>query len=275
MFAKRLSVGIALIVGSFLLVMWHTLAMVCAVLAISILGLLEFYHLAHRKGIRPSTATGLTCGIFLLISSYFMNEGQWASILTILIIYTMLVFIYRKDHHVSSFLDAGVTMLGYLYIGWLFGFIIHLRKMSEPVFAAGMTVEQGAVYVVFLVIATSFTDIGAFFVGKYLGRTKLCPQISPSKTIAGSIGGVLVALVTSGAWGYLTHIPLHHCLVAGILISIFAQLGDLWESILKRDVAVKDSGDIIAGHGGALDRFDSLFITAPIAFLYFKYLMFW
>jgi len=118
-------------------------------------------------------------------------------------------------------------------------------------------------------------DIGGFFVGKFMGRTKLCPQISPGKTVEGSIGGILVALLASGAWGCLMKIPLHHCLAAGILISIFAQLGDLWESILKRDVEVKDSGDIIAGHGGALDRFDSLFITSPIAFLYFKYLMCW
>jgi len=94
-----------LIVGSFLLIMWHTLAMAGEVLVISILGLLEFYHLAHRKGIRPSTATGLTCGILLLISSYFLDQGQWASMLTVLIIYTMVVFIFRKDFHVSSFLD--------------------------------------------------------------------------------------------------------------------------------------------------------------------------
>jgi phosphatidate cytidylyltransferase len=275
MFRKRIIVGILLIVGSFILIMWHPLAMAAEVLTISILGLLEFYHLAHRKGIRPSTAAGLSCGVLLLVSSYFLDVGQWAALLTVLIIYTLFVFVFRKSHHVSSFLDAGVTILGFLYIGWLFGFIIQLRKMSTLVPVGSMMIEQGACYVVFLVVATSFTDIGGFFVGKFLGRTKLCPDISPGKTVEGSIGGMAVALLAAGLWGYAVKIPLHHCLVAAMLISVFAQVGDLWESVLKRDVAVKDSGDIIAGHGGILDRFDSLFITTPIAYLYFKYLMFW
>ncbi|MDQ7822673.1 MAG: phosphatidate cytidylyltransferase [Candidatus Eremiobacteraeota bacterium] len=271
MFLKRIIVGAFLIVGSFLLVMMGTWAMALEVLIIGILGLNEFYNLAYRKGIRPSKITGLLCGIILYFTAFFLNEEKSLVVLTVLIIYTLFIFIFRKESHVSSFLDAGVTLLGYLYIGWLFSFIIHLRGMDEPAMLGPYHIERGALYVVFLVFATSFTDIGSFFVGKFLGRHKLCPSISPGKTIEGAIGGIIIALLFSGTWGFFSGIPLFHCIVLSIVISIFAMLGDLWESTLKRDVSVKDSGDIVAGHGGILDRFDSLFITSPVAYLYFKY----
>ena len=267
----RIIVGILLIVGSVTLVIWHTMAMSAEVLIIGILGLTEFYQLAYKKGIRPSMATGVTCGILLLISSIFLDYEKQAVLLTLMVIYTMIVFIFRKSHHVSSFLDAGVTILGYIYIGWLFGGIILLRRFNDLISIGPWQIESGAIYVIFLVLATSFTDIGGFFVGKFLGRNKLCPDISPAKTIEGSIGGMIVAVLIAGAWGYFAKIPLHHCLILAVLISIFAQLGDLRESVLKRDVSVKDSGDIIAGHGGALDRFDSLFVTSAVAFIYFRF----
>lgn len=270
----RIIVGIFLIVGSFLMVLWDTRAMFVEVFIIASLGLNEFFNLALRKGIRPSKATGMFCGLLLLCCALLFNSDISLAILTLLIIYTMIVFIFRKEHHVSSFLDAGVTVLGYLYIGWLFGFIIHLRKFDLPTTLGPWHISYGAACVIFLVFATSFTDIGGFFVGKFLGRHKLCPSISPGKTVEGSLGGILIGILTSATWGYFTKIPLVHCIILAVLISIFAQLGDLWESILKRDVSVKDSGDIIAGHGGALDRFDSLFVTSPVACLYFKYFVF-
>jgi phosphatidate cytidylyltransferase len=275
MLAKRITVGIFLILGSFLLVMWGALPMAFEVLFIGIMGLNEFYNLANRKGIRPSKATGIFSGIMLFVSAYCFNAETSIATLTLLLIFSMFVFIFRKDHHVSSILDAGVTIMGYLYIGWLFGFIIHLRKFAAITPFGSFHLQQGAVCVIFLVLATSFTDIGCFFVGKFFGKRKLCPGISPGKTIEGSIGGLVTALITSCAWGYFSVIPFRHCIILALVLSVFAQLGDLWESILKRDAAVKDSGDAIAGHGGFLDRFDSLFITAPIAYLYFKYIVFW
>ncbi len=274
MFKKRIFVGILLIVGSYFLVTWSTWTMALEVLTIGILGLNEFYNLAFRKGIRPSKATGILCGFLLFCASFAFDERLYADTLTLLILYTLIVFIFRKSYHVSTFIDSGVTILGYLYIAFLFSFIILLRKPTAPVAIGPWHLEQGAVCVMFLVFATSFSDIGAFFVGKFLGKHKLCPGISPGKTVEGSIGGIAAALLTSGLWGYFTGIPIIHCAILGVLIGISAQIGDLWESILKRDVAVKDSGDIIAGHGGILDRFDSLFITSPVAYLYFKYLIF-
>lgn len=272
MLTKRIIVGILLIVGSITFIFLGTWAMSIEVLIIGVLGLNEFYDLAYRKGIRPSKANGLISGIILFLGAYFLNEYDSLAVLTILIIYTLVVFIFRKNYHISSFLDAGVTILGYLYIGWLFSFIIRLRRIDIPMHLDHWTISLGAVCAVFLVLANSFTDIGSFFVGKYLGKRKLCPDISPGKTVEGSLGGIVTALLASGVWGYYSGIPLYHCIILGILISIFAQLGDLWESVLKRDVSVKDSGDIIIGHGGILDRFDSLFLTSPVAYLYFKYI---
>lgn len=273
MFRKRIFVGALLIVGSYFLVTWSAWTMALEVLTIGILGLNEFYNLAFRKGIRPSKATGILCGFILFCTSFAYNERHYADTLTLLILYTLIVFICRKSYHVSTFIDSGVTILGYLYVAWLFSFIILLRKPTGLVAIGPWHLEQGAVCVMFLVFATSFSDIGAFFIGKFFGRRKLCPGISPGKTVEGSIGGVVAAVITSGIWGYVTGLPLIHCAILAVLISVFAQIGDLWESILKRDVSVKDSGDIIAGHGGVLDRFDSLFITAPVAYFYFKYLI--
>lgn len=272
MLIKRIIVGIFLIIGSITFVFLGTWAMSLEVLVIGILGLNEFYDLAYRKGIRPSKANGLISGILLFFSAYFLNDQYSLAVLTVLIIYTLVVFIFRKNYHISSFLDAGVTILGYLYIGWLFSFIIRLRKVDMPVNFGDFNLSLGVIFVIFLVLANSFTDIGSFFVGKFFGRRKLCPDISPGKTVEGSLGGIIIALIISGIWGYYTGIPLYHCIILGVLIGIFAQLGDLWESVLKRDVSVKDSGDIIVGHGGILDRFDSLFMTSPIAYLYFKYI---
>jgi phosphatidate cytidylyltransferase len=123
---------------------------------------------------------------------------------------------------------------------------------------------------VWLIFLTAFgTDIAAFFTGSAFGRHKLCPSISPSKTVEGAVGGVAGSILVCGAFGYL-FMPelLIHCLIIGAAGSVVSQFGDLTASIFKRNLGIKDYGTLIPGHGGILDRFDSVLFTAPFVYYY-------
>jgi phosphatidate cytidylyltransferase len=133
---------------------------------------------------------------------------------------------------------------------------------------------QGALLVVFLVLVTKMGDVGAYFMGRFFGRHSLIPRISPHKTIEGTIGGLAFSVVTALAGRlYLPVFSFAHLLTLGLLLGILAQVGDLAESLLKRDCAVKDSGTSISGFGGMLDIIDSLIFTAPIFYCYVKVLL--
>jgi len=115
---------------------------------------------------------------------------------------------------------------------------------------------------------TWITDTGAYFVGSRFGRRKLAPRLSPNKTVEGAIGGLIFATAMSIAWGSWIGLPWWHCAILGPILGFLGQIGDLCESALKRDLGIKDFGGIMPGHGGILDRFDSLLFTAPIAYYY-------
>ena len=152
--------------------------------------------------------------------------------------------------------------------------MVFIRKFAGPVHNLfGITIEHGAGLVLLLLFSTHLTDTGAFFVGKYFGKHKLAPQISPKKTVEGSIGGMIGAVAGALIVGKILKMHEVDLITIGVLCGIFAQLGDLWASILKRDVKVKDAGSVFAGHGGVLDRIDSLLFTAPIMYFYVKYFL--
>ena len=113
-------------------------------------------------------------------------------------------------------------------------------------------------------------DTFAFLIGRKFGTRKLAPRLSPNKTVEGSMGGMIGAMLTGMAFGHWIHVPLLHGLIVGAIAGVFGQLGDLLESAMKREVNVKDFGDIMPGHGGVLDRFDSLIFAAPLAYLYLR-----
>jgi phosphatidate cytidylyltransferase len=154
--------------------------------------------------------------------------------------------------------DGTATVAGILYAGFL---PFHVVLIDQ---------SGGLPMAVWLVFLTAFgTDIAAYFSGRALGKHKLCPDISPKKTIEGAVGGALGSVVVCGVFGYFA-LPglLPHCLIIGALGSAAAQLGDLTASIFKRKLGIKDYGNLIPGHGGVLDRFDSLLFTAPFVYYY-------
>ena len=125
-----------------------------------------------------------------------------------------------------------------------------------------------------MLISIIATDVGCYYVGTKLGKHKLAPTVSPNKTIEGSIGGAVFSVFFAEIIGLYLGLSWYMALIAGLLCTIFAQIGDLCESLLKRDAGVKDSGDTLPGHGGFLDRADSFALTIPIMYYFFKYFVF-
>jgi phosphatidate cytidylyltransferase len=172
--------------------------------------------------------------------------------------------------------NVGVTFLGVIYVGWLFSYLIFLRSIPGTVdvpfpFINLPDMARGAWLVLYVIAVTWSTDAGAYFAGVRFGRHKLAPTLSPKKTIEGALGGLVAATAMSLAWGAWIELPWWHCLVLGPLLGTLGQVGDLCESALKRDLGIKDFGALLPGHGGILDRFDSLLFTAPVAYYYFLY----
>ena len=168
----------------------------------------------------------------------------------------------RRDGS-QALASIAVTLFGLLYIAWFFSFFIKLKFLPG-----------GALLVAFLILVTKTGDIGAYLIGSSLGRHNLIQRISPHKTVEGTIGGLGFSILSAlASKSYLPDFSYGHLVILGILLGILAQIGDLAESLLKRDCGVKDSGTNLSGFGGVLDLVDSLLFTTPIFYFYIKVLM--
>ena len=158
--------------------------------------------------------------------------------------------------------SSAIAVMATLYVGMLGGSLIRLRNDFSP--------KIGPKLVFFLLLVVWLGDAGAYYIGKQFGRHPLSPRISPKKTIEGGIGGIATAILTAVVihFTFFQEFPLVHAVIAGIVLSVAGVVGDLAESMWKRSAAVKDSGTLIPGHGGFLDRFDSIFFTTPILYVY-------
>lgn len=232
------------------------------------LGMREFYVLMSAKGYRPFQALGIFCG--LAVSWYMFRGGAAVSlIITGTLLAIMIRELLRRDM-AHSLNHIAVTILGVMYVGWLGSHLVMLRELTAPTDVGG---DVGARLVFFVAAVTWTGDTAAYMVGILIGRHPLLPRVSPKKTIEGSLGG----LVASAAVGWLctrTFTPFLTPLsgvMLGVVASVFGQLGDLVESLLKRDVGIKDSARLLPGHGGVLDRFDSLFFSGSVLYYYFRF----
>lgn len=228
----------------------------------------EFFGLAEKKGIFVYKYFGILIGMLVPLIIYFHlgTEGYFdlePFFIVIACLFTfILLFIRRENSQALS--SVAVTMFGLLYIAWFFSFFIKIKFL-----------HGGALLVVFLILVTKMGDVGAYFVGRSIGRHNLIPRISPNKTVEGTIGGLIASVIT--ALICKTFLPpvfsLYHLLLLGFLLAILAQVGDLAESLIKRDCDVKDASNNISGFGGMLDVIDSLLFTAPIFYCYVKVLV--
>ncbi|MFH1245134.1 MAG: phosphatidate cytidylyltransferase, partial [Candidatus Omnitrophota bacterium] len=181
----------------------------------------------------------------------------------------LIIFIVqftKRDNR--AVLSISTILFGLLYVSWFFSFFIRIRTLP------GETELLRRLLVGYLILVTKSTDIGAYVVGSAMGRHKLIPRISPHKTIEGTVGGVLFSILASvGSIAFLPGFSLSRLLILGLVLGALAQIGDLSESLIKRDCAAKDSGKTLPGLGGILDTIDSLLFTAPVFYFYIKVFM--
>jgi phosphatidate cytidylyltransferase len=232
-------------------------------------GFMELYAMLRRQNFQPALFLGAIIGILMLAVAYFGNPEEMGFLITLLLLGTLSKLIFSKDSFTVP--DAAFTVLITLYVGWLFSFLVLLRNISSD--SLGMPWGEfpvGAAYTWFALLSTWASDTFAYFVGSSFGKHKLCPHISPGKTVEGAIGGLVGSILVAMGVGAVIHMPLSHSALLGMLIGFVAPLGDLVESIFKRYTGIKDSGKLFPGHGGVLDRFDSILFVAPVTYYYLR-----
>ena len=236
------------------------------------LGLIEFYRMMRGKELEPSGRLGILAGLGVVWVAYAPYGAQGAFLATAVVLLVLALSLRRapRPRQVES---MAVTLFGVLYVGWLSAHLVLLRELP---WRAGLEYSTGSAFVLLAFFVTWGCDTGAYAVGRLLGRNRPWANISPRKSVEGSIGGLCTAIL--GAWiaraWFAPFLAAWDALAVGLLVGVFAQVGDLVESLLKRDARHGDSSDIIPGHGGILDRFDSLYFGAPIVFYYLKLAVF-
>ncbi len=244
------------------------------VVVLGCIGWKEYVQAFEHKGVRPSLISGFGMVAFLIVSGILLQNGVTQNgMLPIMIVLVISFFRMIFDHKIFSVRDACVTLAGVIYIGVPFYHLVGMRLLENPSFAVDNAMltsfgnfSLGCALVWLTFIGTWASDSFAYFVGCKLGRHRLCPVISPKKSVEGFIGGIIGSMVCTALLGIHFGFELSVMLILGALIAIIGTLGDLVESCFKRYVGIKDSGTLIPGHGGVLDRFDSLLFTAPLVY---------
>ncbi|MBZ0167845.1 phosphatidate cytidylyltransferase (CDP-diacylglycerol synthase) [Candidatus Methylomirabilis lanthanidiphila] len=260
MHLKRILSAAILLPAFLLLVQFGTALHFFLLVALAILvGLHEFYGMAEAGGWHPLTSLGMGCGVALSCVEFFGAPAPWLiSIFAGVMILLLITLLVEGTEQKETALRGAITLFGLIYVAVLLSFPALLRAM-----------ELGRAYIFYLVFVTWAGDTGAFYVGSTMGKRLLCPSISPRKTVEGSVGGLVCSIVASGLaklwfWEGLGAVEV---VVMGLGLGAMGQVGDLCESMLKRSFGVKDTGALIPGHGGLLDRVDSLLFTAPVLYV--------
>ena len=245
------------------------LAIVLSVLAA--LAAWELFRMARETGAMPIEPAGIALAALLPIAVHAQRLGIYTLSLTAIVAMLLLLFastIWLRGPAGKPLSSVAITAFGVMYAG-LFSYIYAIRYHDYAVGAAA-----GTALVFLPILLTWTTDIGAYAFGRLFGKKKLIPTVSPGKTVEGAVGGLGLAIVICLLYVRFVLMPyaqlgltIQGAVLFAILISVAAQTGDLAESLLKREAGVKDSSRIIPGHGGILDRFDSLLFVMPVAFL--------
>ena len=221
----------------------------------------EYADLFKSGKYQPNTVL-IVVGSILLVFARQIAAFPGSSLVLVTFIMVLMIyhtFAYQRGVETAA-VDFAISLAGVAYLGWMMGYFISLRGL-----------ENGFYWIALAFLASMFSDMGAFLIGRKIGRTKMMTRVSPNKSWEGYIGGVVVAILLTGliAWGVHQFIPavtLLAGLVMGLVVSVLAPLGDFGESMLKRPFGIKDSSDRIPGHGGFLDRIDAFLWAAVIGY---------
>ena len=233
------------------------------VMAATLIGASELYGMTH-PGDRPSqmVLSALTIGVIFVMWQWGTSARVLLTLIVLLPMASTFLVLVRLGDIPTAALRVAAGAFGPLYLGAGLGTLVLLRRDVPD--------GQGPGFVLLALVLSWFSDTGAYFAGRFLGKHKLYPAVSPKKTVEGALGGLLFSVIGAviGHFTYVRSLPLGDGLILAIVAGGLGQVGDLGESLLKRSVGVKDSGGIVPGHGGILDRVDALLVTSTVTYLY-------
>ena len=269
--ARRVAFAVVAIPVALAVLWFGGLALALLLALISGIGAWELYRIARAGGVAPFTAAGVAAAAAVPLLVHADHEGWFhvpVSAATIAVLALLGASVWLRGVTGRPLGAVAVTIFGVLYTGVMLSFGYALRYYPYAIDR-----PAGAALVLLPLLLTWASDTGAYFVGRALGKRKLIPSVSPGKTVAGAVGAVVVTVLVCVVYARFVLRPTAQlgfspvgAVLFGAAISVVAQLGDLVESLLKREAGVKDSSHIIPGHGGVLDRFDSLFFVLPVAY---------
>ena len=279
-FLRRTASWIALWVGTLFLIYsgWRTGSLIC-IATVALAGQWEFYRAQEEKGHKVFKQSGLFCGALLfLISWYFLIhrpvDARFIHFgIELVLVFSLLGAFIRlvvfQEQHRAPITTAALTVLGLMYVPFLFNFVALLAFMPQDP-------AENRFLLIYLLAVTKFSDVGAYVIGSLFGRHKMIPRISPGKSWEGFGGAILASLaisiiLTRLMEGRAPSLSFNSSIVLGLLLPLVSVVGDLAESVVKRDASIKDSGRTIPGIGGALDLIDSILFTAPVLYFYLQF----
>lgn len=245
---------------------WGGIPFLIFILVVGLVSFYEFSTMVRNKNIFPNNLIGFISVALIILNAYFHIFSVEVFLLSLLPLLLIIELFRNKE---SAINNISSTLLGIFYTGLFSASIIGIR---ESYVDTPLSYSNGGFIIISIFITLWMTDSAAYFIGSAIGKHKLFPRVSPNKSWEGAIAGFVFAIITlvvlkTILLGFLNWIDI---IALGIIIGIFGQIGDLIESLIKRDAGVKDSSNIIPGHGGIFDRFDSLLFSAPIIFLYLR-----
>lgn len=261
-FLTRLITG-TILVSFFIYVLFYAppVALACLLFVLIGLALFEFFTLLRQHGIPSYRFFGVCIGLVIPVVVFLEQGVTRSGEVLFLILACLFLFLlqFSRKNNEQALVGIAVTLFGILYVSWFSSFLLKIRFLNG-----------GALWIAYLIAVTKAGDVGAYVVGSLIGRHPLMPHVSPKKSVEGMFGGLLFSVAAS--YGARPFLPLDftvpHVLILGLLIGIIGQIGDLSESLMKRNLHVKDSGALFPGMGGVMDVADSILFTAPIFYFH-------
>lgn len=271
MLVKRILTALIGIPVSFFIVVKGGALFVAAIAVLALIAWREWFGICEAAGLKIAYFFGAVFLLLTLACAWMGNGGEIYALATFFAFASLSLAVLKNEKY--SVQDAAFNWLGFAYIGMGFVHVVLLRFLSgaASIELNGWQISCGALYLICAFLGIWASDTMAFFVGRQFGRRKLCPKVSPGKTWEGFCGGaffcVLIMIYLGKSWLGLNP---WGAAGLGVLIALTAPLGDLAESVVKRFAGVKDSGAVFPGHGGVLDRFDSLLFAVPVVYYYIQ-----
>ena len=241
-------------------------AFLFVLLALTTAGLYEFFYLIKKKGIPIYSYTGLFIGLMIPLLTFFRFEPTrgWELLFILFALLAIFFMQFMRDNNENAIVGISTTLFGVIYVSWFFSFLVKVRFLLPG--------PDGIKLLGFILLVTKCGDMGALLVGSYFGKHPLLPRVSPSKTIEGSLGSfaasVLAAVLGRHLIPDIFQFSIWHIALMGLFFGGMGQIGDMSESLIKRDCHVKDSGKMLPALGGALDAIDSLLFSVPVFYYY-------